>query len=233
MHSLHFIFKMSAIFEDHNIFLQLLNDFPTLQPILKKYNVNTSKIRILSSAGSHGIAFTDGYYIVKLTDDKEEAKASHKIAGQKIPGVVFIYYAGKFARETQYHDPEITNEKTQYYLIIQDLVDTKISQNEANISTLVGNWLITRAKWPFNLEASIKDFYNYTYFQSHLNLISPTNTTIIRSLLRSVQNLYNHGVKYMDVSGGNIGKDKNGELVVFDLGVSETHQPTIPISSID
>jgi hypothetical protein len=213
---------MGILFEDEALFGKLIEEFPTLEQILSKFGVDVTNIKVLSDTGSHGVAFTDGKLVVKLTDDPNEARSSAKIVGKTITGVNPIHYVGKLAHDIPYHDPTITTEKVQYYVIIQDMVDTRINKQEGLIANLVGDFLVLNKKWPLDIDWIIREIYREAYRKTHQNLISPRNTEIMRSLLQNVQALYSHGVKYMDVSRGNVGKDSEGNLVVFDLGVSET-----------
>jgi hypothetical protein len=222
---------MGVIFEDESLFSSLLDEFPSLRQTLKKFDVDIENIRFLSDAGSHGVAFTDGKYVVKLTDDKSEATSSAKIAGQHISGVNQIHYVGRFARETPYHDPTISVEIVQYYLIIQNLLNTKLSPRERDMADIIGRYM-EYTKWPFNIEQAIRNIYQQVYIKTHENIISPLNTEILHSILKNVLTLYQYGVKYMDVNSGNIGKNEKGELMIFDLGVSETKNPNL-ITSIE
>ena len=215
------------LFEDDQLLNQLVAEFPSFPQILSKFGINPNDLQVLGKTGSHGVAFTDGKVVVKITDDKSEATASAKIAGRSVPGVNNIHYVGKFAKETPYHDPEISKENVQYYIIIQDLLSTKLSKQEAQMANMVGDFLVTNKRWPLDINQAIKDIYQAAYMKTHQNFISPGNTTVLASLLKNVQSLYSHGVKYMDVSSGNVGKNEKGELVVFDLGVSETRPSSI------
>jgi hypothetical protein len=222
MSSLRYLLKIGVLFEDRQLFDKLLQEFPTLHQILDKFGVNTNKVKLLSGSGSHGVAFTDGNLVIKITDDESEAHASSKIASQLISGVNQIHYVGKFARELPYHDPEVTNELVPYYVIIQDMADTKVSPAEKYWADRVGDFLVMNKAWPFDVSKAVSNIYHTDYRKTGKNPISPSNTTIINSLLTNVLELYKQGVKYLDVSSNNIGHDKDGRLVIFDLGVSET-----------
>jgi serine/threonine protein kinase len=212
------------ILEGREYLDQLLQEFPTLRPILEKY-LDVDKIRLLGDGGSHGIAFTDESKVVKITDDKSEAIASSKIAGKQIKGINNIWYVGRFSRETPYHDAEITTEKVQYYVIVQDLLNINLSAREKQMSDIVGDY-ITDIKWPINVPKAVDDIYIGYYRKHKQNIMSVSNTKIITSLLNNLNALYQHGITYLDVRSDNVGKDQNGNLVLFDLGVSVTKKPS-------
>lgn len=215
-----FMVKLGIILEDIELIQKLAAEFPTLRQTLQRFGLSVNDLKFIGSS-DHGVAFGSGDKAVKITDDKSEAGAAASLVGKKLVGTNQIYYVGSFIKPIRYHDPEITDEKVPYYLIIQELVDTRLSADEIHAATLVSNWLDGNKKWPFDVEMVLAEILEEA--EDGDEYVNKNVRRAIRSLLSSVNELYvQHGVKYLDVHPGNVGKNKEGKLVVFDLGVSET-----------
>jgi lysozyme len=204
----------------------LSKHFPNLMDVLVKHNVDTSNLSLVGR-GDKGTAFTDGNVIIKVTEDRNEAMASANLIGANIPHVNKIYTVYKFSKEIPYQeegDEEPID--TPYYLIIQDLLDTKLDRNEKAAAEAVGDFLISmnrRLPWPFNPSALVRHVKNHHYMRKHEILGGPGVDNAILVLLGAVSNLFaRKHIRFLDVSSGNVGKDRDGNLTLFDLGVSES-----------
>jgi hypothetical protein len=180
-------------------------EFPNFDKLLRRFGFDVNDLELIGY-GDHGLAFASNDKVIKITDDKNEARAAANLINKKLTGTNQIYYVGSFSKLIQYHDPEITDDKIQYYVIIQELVDTVLSADERKAIDLVSNWLDELERWPFDVDEACRKI---------------GENGAVRSLLNSINELYKHGVKYMDIHSGNVGHNKDGKLVVFDLGVSE------------
>jgi len=226
---MNFTIQLGLLLEDEQLIQKLAVQFPTLPKILQKNNINVNNLKLLSKRGDHGLAFSDGQVVVKITDDKTEARAAANLVGKKLKGTNEIYHVGTFAQQLPYHDPQVAKELDikgtyQYYLIIQELVDTNVSWQEEQVAHFIGDWLMANQEWPFNPDEALEDIKKIFSIESGEPefLEDPKNQQIALDLLTNVAELFKHGVKYLDVGAGNIGHNKSGRLVLFDLGVSES-----------
>ena len=211
----------------------LQSHFPDLDKVLSKHDIDVSKLKMIGR-GDKGTAFSDGNVVVKVTEDSREAMASANIIGADIPNVNHIYAVYKFGREIPYQEEGDEEPiSTPYYLIIQDILDTKLNRNEKVAANSVGDFLVSMSshlKWPFSPVSLIGPVKNFHYKKTHEILGGPGVDDAIFRLLRAVSNLYaSRNVKFLDVSDDNVGK-KDGKLVLFDLGVSES--PKIKLGTI-
>ena len=95
---------------------------------------------------------------------------------------------------------------------------------------MIGDYLATQGRWPFDIAQTTKDIYNHVYRKTSQNVISPDNTKMISQVLSAILNLYQKGgIKFFDVSPGNIGKDNNGNFMIFDLGISFSKKTALPV----
>jgi hypothetical protein len=212
-----------VFFEGEDIDLSIiLQNHPSIVQVIQKAGVDPKNLKVLGS-GDRGTAFSDGGdIIVKITTDLKEAFASHNVIGKKIPGIANIHYAAVIRQHPE--DPE------QFYLVIQDRVpDLKLSQTEKYIAGAIGEYLVELKRWPFDIKAARKTIYNELYMKTNQSFIGPVGDKMITQILAAVTNLYNAGVMYFDVSSENVGKDKQGNYIVFDLGISNTQRADLPV----
>lgn len=213
----------------HLDFQQVLQAHQSIPLLLQKYGVDLDSLSPLGS-GDRGTAFSDGNLVVKITDDLTEATAAHKIAGMKMPGIAKILFAGSLAKGTGVKRPEGFPTDQPLYLIIQEKADTTLSNMEERIADSIGDFLSVNGKWPFDVKQMTRAIYNNIYQTKGQNLISPANTKMIEQVLSAVLGLYlKGGIKYFDVGAANIGKDQEGNFVIFDLGVSISKRTALPV----
>ncbi len=211
----------------------LTKEFPSLPHILQQQKVNINQLRMIAR-GDKGTAFTDGRVVVKITEDQNEAHASANIQGQTIPNVNKIHYVGKFMKAIPYQ--EETDEEpldTEYYIIIQDLLQTRLTAQEQNVANILGQFLLEyhrKLSWPFDLNKILDVFYKYAYVKTHENLKSPTADLMVKQILSALLRLKDKGITVLDVKDDNVGKD-GGNYVLFDLGISESPHIQIPTIS--
>jgi len=220
----------NVLSEGPDLLAVLANEFPGLQEVLSKFT-NPSKLKMIGM-GDKGTAFSDGKVVVKVTEDPREAAASANIVGLDIPGVNKIYHVGEFAREVPYkdvHDDEPI--PTKYYLIVQDLLTTNLSTREKEIIDLLGKFLSdNKISYPFDVTKMANAVYNYGYMKDHKMYKSPTADAILSRLLGTMLQLYaKRTIELGDVSSQNVGKDVNGNLKIFDLGLSSSPKIGLPV----
>jgi len=225
---MNFTIQLGLLLEDEQLIQKLAVQFPTLPKILQKNNINVNNLKLLSKRGDHGLAFSDGQVVVKITDDKTEAHAAANLVGKKLKGTNEIYHVGTFAQKIPYHDPEVAKELDiqgtyQYYLIIQELVDTNVSWQEEQMAGIIGYWLAENEHWPLKPDQALEDLKQYWKKSGpeNPNFIEE-NQQIALDLFTNVAELFSHGIEFADVQDGNIGHNKSGRLVLFDLGVSKS-----------
>jgi hypothetical protein len=86
-----------------------------------------------------------------------------------------------------------------------------------------------RLPWPFDPSKLVNNVKTNYYRRHHEILGGPGVDGAIRALLTAVVTLYaKHHVKFIDVSASNVGKNDAGELVIFDLGISDAPRVSIP-----
>lgn len=226
------IIEHCLMFEGTDLIDILSTHFKSLHKVLEKSGVNVGSLKMVGR-GDKGTAFSDGKVIVKVTEDSREAMSSANMLGKKIKGVNNIHFVGKFPKEIPYQeegDEEPID--TRYYIVIQDLLDTRLSSRESEIANLVGDFLSTyynRIKWPFDVKKMINNVYHYGYQKYSKNFISPQHSAMIGDLLNAVISLNSIGVKFFDVSSENVGKNIKGDYTIFDLGISDSPPLDVPI----
>jgi len=226
------IIKESLVLEGADLVDALTEHFPNLPKILAKLGIDVPNLQMVGR-GDKGTAFYDGNKIVKITEDEREARASANIMGVDVPGVNKVYHVSRFAKEIPYQeegDEEPID--TQYYLIIQDYLNTKISRAQSKASELVDEFLIDHLRkipWPFDPRALLRPVHNYWFRKKHESAMSPEVDKYILELLQSISDLYaRHHIKFFDVKG-NVGVDADGHLKLFDLGISDSPEVNIPV----
>lgn len=196
----------------------MLQTYPSINQVLAKFKVDPQKLRDIGS-GDRGTAYSDGKIVVKFTTDEPEAHASYNIAGKNIPGVTPIHASYTLA-DKGLGEP--------YFLVIQDLANTNLNQNEKAIANELGEFL-TVIDYPFNVDRTATLFFNWVFQKTKRNLIGPSATNMVKQILTAIMNLNKAGVHYFDVSGENVGKDAQGNYIIFDLGISETENAPLPV----
>ena len=220
-----------TLFEGPDLLPIMLKKFPKLNSIISKY-VNPESLKMIGRC-SKGTAFSDGNIVIKITEDAGEALAAANMINFHIPGYVKTYEVGKFSAEVPYQ--EIGDDEpivTQYYVIIQDHLDTKLNSREKEILDLLGRYLSDkRINYPINIKAVIDDVYIYGYKKEHMMYKSPTADGILTQILNIMNSLWRkRGIELGDVKDDNIGKDKDGKLTIFDPGLSKS--PPVSVSVI-
>lgn len=222
----------SILNEDQDLPQVLSGRFPALKQKLQDAGINPESLKYLAS-GDKGAAFSAGDVIVKITEDPKEAMASANLAGLDVPGVNKIHSVVKFADEVPYQRPGDEEPiPTQYYMIIQDVLNTNLSAQEKIAADAVGDFLIDTPKlaWPFDIVTAHRLVKNHHYKRTKELLSGPTIDRTILTLLQAVLGLYmKHRIKFYDVGSRNVGKNKNGNVVLFDLGVSDSPRVEIPV----
>jgi len=213
------------LYEDANLIHTLARKFRTLPAVLSQHGAHMDKLKMIGQADK-GTAYSDGDLVVKVTEDAKEARASaHVAAGNGVDGVNQILYVGEFAEPIEYQEPTDDEPiETQYYLIIQDKLNTRLSPMEKDMAHVMGDFLATnyrRLKWPLDHDRIKSILYWIQLQKTGRNYVSPKMDRMLDQLLDAVEQLREHGVEFFDV-GGNVGKDELGNYVLFDLGVGKS-----------
>jgi hypothetical protein len=207
----------------------LLKQFPGLKDTISQYaDINNLK---MIGMGDKGTVFSDGNVVIKITEDASEAIASGNLVGIDIPGANKILLVKQFARPIPYKD--IYDEEpidTKYYLIIQNKLDINLNPREKEITNLLGDFLSNnRLNYPLDIKRLKEVIFNYGYVKYHKMFKSPRADVILDRLLGTMQNLFvKRKVKLGDVSTQNIGKDADGNLTIFDFGLSDSPKINLP-----
>jgi hypothetical protein len=219
------------IIEGADLIQVLSTHFPTLVPKLKELGVQIDKLKMIGR-GDKGTAFSDGNLVVKVTEDKNEARASANLMGYTTPGIAHILFVGQFADEIQYQEEGDEEPiETLYYVIVQELVpDINLSAQEREIIELIGEFMLEynniipwHWKTPFSVEIVKRMIYRHGLQKHQKNYQSPIADNIITQILTTLLKLWKqYNVKVLDIQPANIGKDASGNYIMFDLGVSES-----------
>lgn len=206
----------------------LLEQFPSFSSKLAEHGVSVKGLRPIGK-GAQGFAYSDGKLVVKVTEDDREAYSSMVVMNSDIAGVNKVLYVGKFAKEIPWSD-EFGDHDREFYLIIQDLVETEgLTEKEKEIADLVSGFLAVNIdqflSWP---EGEIAILAVQDYASEKGKKISGRDLNIVRQLLNIVRRLQRRGIRFYDVSSGNIGK-RDGKYVVFDLGISRSRKSDLDV----
>lgn len=256
IYNMSFAHRIEVILEainDHDLLDAVFTRFPSVGPWLKKFDIDYSSLRQLGPGGSHGIAYSDGTKVVKVTDDDQEATASYRMIEHPVQGVNKIIAVSKLGKTFTWHAPdtmEMDDFESQFYIIIQDLQGTELTELETNVIGLVGDYImeyyhgegspqhkagkgmLARMNKYEPTEDSVKMLARYEAKQLENHPYqgwfcaategSEDAKGIAIQLFEAVIRLWYAGVRFFDVQPENTGKDSDGNYVLFDLGVSTT-----------
>lgn len=180
-----------------------------LDDVCKKFNLDSSKVKFLSS-GSFGSAYSVGDSVLKITSDFREVNDVKPIIGKKINGVVKYYRLEKV-------------EGTNYFAILMERVDPlyewlsdkiksdkdfKIAKEVVNkiLDIIYDNW--NKVEKFEEFEKKIKEYW-----------ILPKNTiysNLVSKFWSFYKKIYKLSDKPFDAHIYNLGFDKDGDIVMFD-----------------
>lgn len=219
--------------EDAALLPGVLSAFPSLAPILRGHGIDPSSLRFIAQ-GDKGSAFQAGDHIVKITEDKREARASANLLGKDIHGVNRIHFVGRLKGDYAHQDRgDSAPIKTRYYVIIQDLLDVEgVTLREREVADAVGDYFLLRSipQDPTAVEVKERIKKEYPSLKKSV-LAGRTYDDILDEVLGIVKILKDHHVEFLDLRGENIGKDRRGRLTVFDLGVSRS--PEVQFTDVE
>jgi len=205
------------------------------------YGVGTPEIidavvdRVANNLGEEVIDFIDsgalGYVfslksgkVLKITTDKNEINLIYNLSKlSSIPKSLMTYYnIGKI------YNPNPTT-KRQYYYILMDKVKTLNDEEQSVINEFYKH----RIQYNNNYYENIMN----PYLERHIdewfaNKWNKNKIKICKELLPQVRNivkdLKKHKIKQTDFHGGNLGWNKEGKLIMFDLGgyIDYSKEPT-------
>ena len=259
---MNFASKIQAILEAidtieqcNDVLPALLAEFPKLSEYLGRFDIDINKLYPLG-AGCQGTAYSDGKIVVKFTEDTQEVKASARLMEKPVAGVNPIIHVGRFDRPIMWHKGvfSVEGSKSYFYLIIQDLQDTNLTPDEQIIAGAVGDFLVEffhredstahqRGEGLIALldklssKASISAIAKHlaeAALKGHSGKTTVANLMIARKLMEAVINLYlEAGVRFFDVQPGNVAKDRDGNYILIDIGVSQTRGRIPPYGVIE
>jgi len=203
------------------------DSFGQLRRVFEDNNISYDRLDYLGSGGM-GAAFVDPHtnVVVKITSDQSEAYASMSVMRRPVQGVNRVNYVGKLKKPV-----EVWGKDKQLYIIIQERLDTSLTKTEIKAIDVVDEFLtrlgILQMK---NTYEEIGDIEKTA--KIHARELSAGNIIIehiVAELLEAILTLkIERGVTWEDMHPGNVGKDNDGNYVVFDLGVSLVHRKPIP-----
>ena len=156
-------------------------------------------------AGQAGVAVDLGNGLIgKYTDDQEEADFAQHIKSHPVPCIVRVYDVEEVQK--QLTDPINSTRQQPIWMIVEDEAKT-LSRGEKSI---VNYWEDLESG--HNLE-KIVIMLNQQY--SHM-------TDFVSKLSDFKQCIKQNGIIADDIIGDNVGYDKNGNLILIDLGSTST-----------
>lgn len=234
--------------EEREVLWTLIEKFPTLKNILARHGVDLGQLHCIGGTtkgtGCQGQAYSDGNIVVKVTEDKQEAQASAAVVNRGgVKGVARIHYVGKISTPIKWPHglwadfPD--GPGPQYYIIIQELLDTNIGPIAKQVSTIIGNWMVenNNADKLFDALSRVPESQSEATCKAVTRIIFPEAPNevinIATEILEAVARLYyDAGVRFIDIQPGNLGRTSDGEYHLFDLGISQT-QRTYAHTSIE
>ena len=239
---------------------ELREQFPSLDSYLHRFDIDTHDLHLLGS-GNQGSAYSDGKYVVKFTEDTQEVKASARLLEKPVRGVNPIIHVGEFSRPIIWHkgvfDDDDVGRDSQFYVIIQDLQSTNLSPEERAVANVVGNFLVSyfhreeseRHQRGEGLIALINKFEHMgNGIPRLIKILAEKSLTdgkykipvtdesiaIAEKLLEAVINMYlQAGIRFFDVQADNVAKDRDGNFVLIDIGVSTTKGRVPPYGIVE
>ncbi len=192
------------------------NSVKILSIILNKRNIEYKHIIYLDK-GSNGVVFDLGNdKVLKITNHKEEADTASWIKENDVPNIAKIYDVFKI-ESSNYQFPKDLSIRFPYwaetYFLIIEKVDTSIKNKiEELFLILTNNFKINHHKNTL-LSFLEKDKVNNFIRKNHPEFIKLYDD--IYYLLFTLNKRY--GLKYYDAHSGNIGLNKFGNLILFDV----------------
>ena len=190
---------------------------------LAKYGINNPEF---VGEGGNGYAYRDGDKIIKITTDSGEAKVSARLINKPIHKNLSRIY------DVKEHGLQIVNKfglNRTLYLIVQDAVDTNIGSDLGEAADNVGGFIDVYGveppyKPPFSKKKEFKTFdemFAECLRYEGIEASSPI-AGLMRQLFGIIQSVYEStGLNYVDVSRGNTGLGFDGNIKLFDYGLSE------------
>lgn len=170
------------------------------------------EVKKFIGAGALGYAFAlKSGRVLKLTKDKNEINLIYNLSKlSSIPKSLMTYYnVGKI--------PNLSDDDPQFYYILMDQVEPLTEDEES----VINGFYKHRIQYQDNyydeimnvLEKNIENWYNKWEFYK---------IKICKGLLPHIRNivkdLKKHKIKNTDFHSGNLGWNKDGKLIMFDLG---------------
>jgi serine/threonine protein kinase len=194
----------------------------TYKDRLKKEGINVTGTVL--GKGSQGMVFDAGNKVLKITKDKKEASSAAHIMGGQYENVYEVFKVFQF-------------DATGYYGILQEKLE-RLQSSDAGVSLLAfgdtfkilnnlasGGGSYHRATQAITKES---EYYADRYNVPESELKKGLQRVL--GLILGIKDLHDLGIKYGDITLGNVMKRKNGMFVLIDIGYSRS--PEIPIEEI-
>lgn len=207
-----------------DLYTYLVTRFPSIHKFLEGHGIGR-----LSPVGSgaHGSAYTDGDKIVKFTDDSREAMASWNLIGKSVPGVNRIVDVKSTSPIPVIFEEGDEPVHVPFYVIIQEKVDTDLSEVQAKVANAFGDWYSgVRDNPPLNFYEVRREIEPFAAKQG-LSMRERGADAALYQIISSINNLAKHDVDFRDVSAQNTGVNEEGKITLFDLGVSRSPRAEI------
>lgn len=188
-----------------------------LSNLLNRAGVGHNKVEFIAYGGN-GVAFDIGNNkVLKITNHIEEAQTAAWLLEYNFVWIVKIYDVFKIQSDERF--PDISGLRFPYwsdtYFIIEERLNTEsASKNVSELLQAVMN--------NFDIKNYRKLGILYYLKQQRIkNLIQKEYSELLNiynevfDLLYSLEQYYN--LKFLDFQSGNVGRDKNGKLKVFDV----------------
>ena len=248
--------------EDADLLPALRARFQTLPAYLNNFGISIDNLDYLGS-GCQGTAYSDGVHVVKFTEDDQEARAASRVLSRGgVRGISKIMDVKPLGGTINWHSSAMRPEgrNAQFYVIIQELLNTKLTPEESSIAEIIGDFLVeyyhredspktkqgqgitaamsqrppgeqsvlelapifAKAALQFAIEREKAAHPDSASVEALLEFLrDPRALEIAKGIMEAVIRLYYEaGVRYFDVQPGNLGKDSDGNYVLFDLGIS-------------
>ena len=188
-----------------------------LSEFLHKIDFDFTELNLIAYGGN-GVAFDIGNNkVLKITNHVEEAQTAAWLLEYDFAWIVKIYDVFKVESNDRF--PKISGLRFPYwadtYFIVEERLDTKGASKEVAelLSVIINNFDIKHYR-KLGILYYLKQQRIKNYIQKeNPELISIYNEVF--DLLYSLEQYY--GLKFLDFQSGNVGRDKNGKLKVFDV----------------